>query len=294
MSTNAQTVDPGNSSEIQTLTQEASRLNHAVDSWNTAYVWFGAFALLVAFLVFFAQYRIIRKGRELSDAQAKLIAAKDLQAATDSKNQDERISAAQKQAAISNEAAGKANAKAGEANERASKANERSSALEVEALKLRLQLAAQGPRESLLRGEVRQKLVDTLKPFSGQKVDLKNSASIIQVNGKNVMSTPIGDDSLGLASALIGVAGDAGWQVPSEPIPTFVTAQGIEILVSRNASEKTLEAAVKLAQALGEVPFGKVQGPVFAEPNRMNRGGSKEMLPAFDNDTIVVEVLTHP
>jgi hypothetical protein len=251
-------------------------------------------ALLVAFLVYFAQWRIIRKGKELSQVQTDLIAAKDRQSALDSKDQDERIAFAQNQAAASNEAAGKANARAGEANERASKANERASVLEIEGLKLREQLAAQGSRESLLRGATRQKLVDALKPFAGQRVDFRNSASIVQVNGKNVMSTPIGDDTIGLAVALIGVAKDAGWNSPSDPLPTFVVSQGIEILVVRNASERTLEAAIALGHALQNVPFGKVSGPVFADANRIARTGNQSVLPAFDRDTIVVEILTHP
>lgn len=133
-----------------------------------------------------------------------------------------------------------------------------------------------------------------LKPFAGQRVDFRHSASVIEVNGKVVMSTPIGDDTLGLAVALIGVAKDAGWESPSAPLLASVVSQGIEILVVRGASEKTMQAAIALGHSLQAVPLEKVHGPVFADENRASRVGKDTTLPAFDKDTIVVEVLSHP
>jgi hypothetical protein len=62
----------------------------------------------VALVVFFAQWRIIVKGRELSASQSDLIAAKDRAA-------NEKIADAQKVAADSNMAAGQANEKAASA-----------------------------------------------------------------------------------------------------------------------------------------------------------------------------------
>ncbi len=108
--------------ELQTLAQRNSQLSSSIDTWNAWYVWFGAAALLVAFLVFFSQWRIIRKSKELALVQSDLIATKDRQAALDSRDQDERIAIAQMQAADSNRAAGKANEAAKQADERAQKA----------------------------------------------------------------------------------------------------------------------------------------------------------------------------
>ena len=107
---------------MQRLTAESDRLTHAVDSWNMWYIGFGLAALVIAFLVFFAQWRIIRKGRELASVQSDLIAAKDRQSVADSKDQDERIAAAQNKAADSDKAAGQANERAGHAEERAANA----------------------------------------------------------------------------------------------------------------------------------------------------------------------------
>lgn len=269
-----------NVSDIQRLTARAHELTTSIALWNSAYMVLVALTVVLAAGVFIAQFVANKKSVLLAGVQDEIIKEKDAIAAADSKAKDAKIADALQAA--------------GAANERAGEANERAATLEVEALKLRQQLVAQGPREALLRGETRQKLVDALKPFAGQRVDFRNSASIIQVNGKNVMDTPIGDDTLGLATALIGVAKDAGWESPSNPLPTFVVSQGIEILVVRDASERTLEAAIALGHALQNVPFEKVQGPKFADPNRIARSGTDPVIPAFGKDTIVVEILSHP
>jgi len=224
----------------------------------------------------------VKAAKELADFKIKF------------EGEQQKTAHAQQEASEAKAVAGGFERDIASANKEAAEANERSAALEVEALKLREQLVAQGPREALLRGENRQKLIDALKPFAGQRVDFRNSASVIQVNGKNVMSTPIGDDTRELAVALIGIARDAGWESPSDPLPTSVVSQGIEILVVRDASERTLEAAIALGHALQNVPFGKVHGPVFADSNRIARTGNAPILPDFGKDTIVVEILPHP
>ena len=122
MTTNAQSNLPGNTSQIESLTKQGNSLSHEIDSWNAGYVLLGALALFVAFWIFFAQWKIIRKGKELSGVQTDLIAAKDRQALVDSKDKDERIADARREAATSNEAAGKANEAAKQADERAMEA----------------------------------------------------------------------------------------------------------------------------------------------------------------------------
>jgi hypothetical protein len=277
----------GKSSEISSLTHKVSDLTQSFDFWNHWMLWGLGFAAIAAFWIGITTRMTVVRSKQLTVAQGNLDSAKEAQLRIELKDKDQKIADAFK-------ASGEANERAGHAEERAAGANERSAALEVEALRLRKQLVAQGPRESMLRGEARQRLVDALKPFAGQRVDFRNSASIIQVNGRNVMSTPIGDDTVGLAVALIGVAKDAGWETPSEPLPTFVVSQGIEIMVSRDASERTLETAIALGHSLQNVPFEKVLGPVFADANRIARTGSAPILPALDKDTIVVEILGHP
>lgn len=112
MNVTAKSADPGNTSEIQSLVLESQRLGNAVDRWNDGYVWLGAIALLVAFLVFFAQFRIIRKGRELSIMQTALLAAKDRQLKADLEQKDNEIAGANKKAGDANERAATASATA--------------------------------------------------------------------------------------------------------------------------------------------------------------------------------------
>ena len=108
ISTSAQAIAPGKTSEIKALTVRSDSLSRTVDRWNDGYVWAGALAVLVAGIVFLAQFFIIRRGRELSVVQSQLIAAKDRQANADARDQDERIAFARQQAAESNAAADKA------------------------------------------------------------------------------------------------------------------------------------------------------------------------------------------
>jgi hypothetical protein len=118
---------------------------------------------------------------------------------------------------------------------------------------------------------------------------------VIEANSVLVSSMPIGDDTTGLAVALIGVVRDAGWESPSEPLLCSVESQGLEILVVNGASEKTMQAAIALGRSLQSISLQKVHGPVFADESRAARIVTKEpVLPPFDKDTIVVEVLTHP
>ena len=62
INTKATSSTPGKVSEIQSLTDRSDRLAKSIEEWNAGYIWLGAIALLVAFAVFFSQWRIIRKG----------------------------------------------------------------------------------------------------------------------------------------------------------------------------------------------------------------------------------------
>lgn len=199
----------------------------------------------------------------------------------------------QERAASAERMAEDARGKAGEAEERAGKANERAAALEVEALKLRRQLLSQGPRGNLLAGENRHRLVDALKPFSGQKIDIRHSASTIMVNGEVVMSTPIGDDVVGLANALVGVFKDAGWDLPPTPLPSGFQGDGVQVEILPNSSHETRAAATGLVEALRQVPIG-VDGPIQITEVRAKRVGKEVIVPALDDNTIILLVLAHP
>jgi hypothetical protein len=174
-----------------------------------------------------------------------------------------------------------------------SKQQERAAVLEIEALKLRSQMLQQGPRGNLLAGENRRKLVDALRPFSGQQIDVRHSASVIMVNGKVVMSTPIGDDALGLANTLVGVLKDAGWKLPQTPLLSSFQGHGVQVEISHNASRETQRAAEALVASLLKVSLA-VSGPFPINDDRAKRVGTDVILPALDENTIILEVMTHP
>jgi hypothetical protein len=185
------------------------------------------------------------------------------------------------------------NKDAAEARKDAGKAIERAAALELEALALREELMAQDSRKNLLIGEKRHKLLDALKPFPGQKIDIRRSASAFMVNGAIVSSTPIGDDTVGLANALFGILRDAGWKLPPTPLIAGIQGYGLEVEILHNASHETQVAAKALVDGLKQVPLA-VNGPAPIDENRAKRTGNEVILPALDENTIILIVLTHP
>jgi hypothetical protein len=272
-----------NVSEIQSLTSQVEQLSNAADFWNKAMLWALVVAAIAAVVIVVTTRLAITRAKQLSIAQDNLNRAKDRLLASDLKLKDVAIASAQGQA--------------GEANKAASEANERSTALAVEALRLQKQLMLQGARENLITGENRSKLVDALKLFPGQLVDVRRSAFPFMVNGKIVSVTPIGDDTVGLAEALLRVVKDAGWLSPPTVLPWGIQETGISVEITDEASPKTRSAADALVRALSGLSLS-VSGPVVLPfgSNRFARVGTVEqaMPPLLGKDTILLGVLTHP
>lgn len=172
-------------------------------------------------------------------------------------------------------------------------ANTRAAALEVDALKLRAELAAHGPRANLLGDGNRARLLETLRPFSGQPIAVGRSAWGIEVNGGVVSSTPLGDDTVGLSENLIGILKDAGWRVPAAPLLASWQGYGLNVWVREGASAETQTAAGVLAKALRRVPLF-VSGPSTVPDDLAERVGTAVTVPPLTKDTIIVIVLTHP
>lgn len=123
-------------SEIQSLTARAQDLGRSINNWNTAYVFLVFVTVLLAALVFIAQFVVIRRSKELAVIQERLSQDKDLKIAEASR------------------AAGEANQRAAEANEKAEKERLARVRLE-EALAWRRLTSAQ-----------RTRLADSLQRFS--------------------------------------------------------------------------------------------------------------------------------
>jgi hypothetical protein len=164
---------------------------------------------------------------------------------------------------------------------------------EAKSLSLQKELRMQGPRQNLLVGDTRRALVDCLKPFAFQKIDVRRSAWAMEVNGAVVSSTPLGEDTIGVSEALVSILKEAGWQVP--PGPLLGAWQGYEINVwfRQAASARTMSAAIALTQALKRVPLN-VSGPTPVTKDLTERVGTAIVSPPLTDDTIILTVLTHP
>jgi hypothetical protein len=185
------------------------------------------------------------------------------------------------------------NKDAGEARKAAGEAIERAAVLELETLKLQKELMVQASRTSLFVGENRQEFVDALKPFSGQKIDIRRSATAIMVNGAVVASTPVGDDTVGLANALFKALTDAGWKLPPNPLLSNLQGYGLEVEILHNAPHGTQKAAKALVDALKHLSLS-VNGPALVNEDRAQRVGNAVILPALDENTVILHILTHP
>lgn len=180
------------------------------------------------------------------------------------------------------------------ANELAADANARAAGLEVEALQLRKQLQLQGPRANLITGQARKQLVDALKQFTKQPVDVRHCATVIGANRRILTVTPIGDDVVGLASALIDILKEADWDVPSKPMPSTLQGEGIAVQVAIEASDTTKAAAQAFVEALRYIPLA-VEDPSHEHGEPWRRRPSDDPIePPFGQDTIVIDVLPHP
>jgi hypothetical protein len=221
---------------------------------------------VIAVLLAITSVGVSRSNRKLLESSDELEKAKDRALQNDLESRDEKI------AALNNHAA----------------------ALQVEALNLQKQLLVQGPREKLLLiGENRRELVDALKSFSGQKIDVRRSAFVIMANSKLVSSTPIGDDTIGLADSLFRILKDASWVLPPNPLVSAIQGHGIQIEVVRGATPETISAAKVLVMALRKTGL-EVNDPLLSTMEQAQRPNVDPILPEFGKDTIVLTVLPHP
>jgi hypothetical protein len=240
--------------EIERLTAEVDHQRRKADSWDGWNLKLLAIAGLSALALAITAVGVSRSNRKLTDLRDQLDKAKDRVLQSDLKSKDLNIAS-----------------------------------LEVKALTLRKELLLQGPRANLLVGDNWQMLVSTLRKFSGQNIDVRRSAFVFQVNGKFSTSSPVGDDTEGLAKAFVALFKEADWTTPADPWVTSFNGQGLVIGIAQNAPEKTKTAASALVAELSRVPFS-VSGPSSFDGSRFKRIGLDNVIPP---DWIVLEVLSH-
>jgi hypothetical protein len=131
-------------------------------------------------------------------------------------------------------------------------------------------------------------------------VDVRYCASVMGIHDEKkgrriVTAAPIGDDVVNLASALVEVFQDAGWNVPSEPMPSNQNGHGIGVKFGANASGHTKAAADAFVTALRQIIL-EVEDPE-EEPReawRRRPADDPPIEPPFGDETIVIDVLVHP
>jgi hypothetical protein len=248
-------------SEIERLSGEVKGQRDKAefwDTWNIRLLWVAG---IIALFFAITGVGVSRSNKRLLELSDQLEKAKDRALEADLKAKDQNIASL----------------------------NEHAASLQVEALNLQKQILLQGPRANLLAGENRKTLVEALEMFPKQKVDVRRSAFLFQVNGKTVSSTPIGDDVWAFANAVIPLLRSANWEPPSEPELCSFTAKGIVVGIAASAPETTKASAKALVAALSGIMLA-TSGPMTFEDKRFQRTGVDTS--PLDPTTIVLEV--HP
>jgi hypothetical protein len=83
---------------IQSLTTRIQDLSNSIETWNNWYIAFVAATVVLAALVFTAQFAVIRKSKRLANTQNELMAEKDRLASADSQAKDVEIAEAKQKA----------------------------------------------------------------------------------------------------------------------------------------------------------------------------------------------------
>jgi hypothetical protein len=185
-------------------------------------------------------------------------------------------------------------------NQEAGEANERAANLERESLLLQQQLVAQGSRSVLLYGKRRDRLIAHLKPFAGQKAEVRYC-------GASFTEYFIDNEAMALAVLLRSIlSNDGKWSV--NPLTREnCSGTGIRVSVNPKAPDPVRKAADALWLALHEVPLAMIgdkaivmESPRPEQPKTIDCGTTsncenKEVVfPPLGRDTIVITVLAHP
>ncbi|MBE0556196.1 MAG: hypothetical protein IH628_03100 [Proteobacteria bacterium] len=195
-----------NVSEIQSLTERVQDLQRSFDSWSVGYVWLVGFAVIIAAVVFFTQFMSIRIGKQLTQAQSDLAAAKDRQLASELKGKDEKIADTGERASV--------------ANQRAVEANKRTQELAVEAQELRrqnIETGAELERERLVRLEMEKSLSPRIFVLEQYKDGKSNIDPLIKFKGTKVVIRYLADaESTRAKNELSNLLMAAGWDIVGE------------------------------------------------------------------------------
>jgi hypothetical protein len=196
MSTNATLAEPGNVSEIQSLTERVQRLSGSVDDANKWLIWSLVVAAAAAIFVGLATYAVIARGKRLVDAQNLLNAAKDRELATDLGGKDVEIGKAKIEAAKAGKEAGDAALKAAQ----------------IAHENLQLQATVEGEKSTRLELE---KSLAPREFFIGSVSGISSSAPLKTDRITCRIETIADEEARRAGSNIASVLQGAGWKIPS-------------------------------------------------------------------------------
>lgn len=197
--------------------------------------------------------------------------------------------------------AGTATNKADAAGRKADQVETTLGVIEGQTSKLRRGIVLQGSRAELLQEpSVIAKLQRALLPFAGQKAEVR-----LVLVPPNSLRFSTERETFEFASALFVRLLGLHWRVPPQIIEEGLQRKGVLVKISPRASASTRKAADALAAALTDVPLLRpprlaahssvvVEGLKAAPRQPLMVDNTEVFSPPFDDDTIVVEVGTHP
>ena len=243
-------------SDIDSLAQSVRDFSQNVDFWNQLMIAGLAIAAAATVFVVIATRIIVIRTGQLSTAQDRLGEARDRQLRADLKDKDIEIGTLRLSAA----------------------------SLEVEAARLRTQLAAQERRADILMDpNLRPHFVARIARFKGQPFD--------------VVSCGIKESEIEYFSmAIWGTLSGAGWNIGKIENNSPSCSAGLLVLVNPTASVAVREAAKALLDgfvALGLAPKQAHVGNVAAPPPEP-RAPVTWFLESSHSDSVLVLVGTHP
>ncbi len=175
------------------------------------------------------------------------------------------------------------------ANAEAADAKARTAEAKLKLEELRIQIVKQGSRSNLLYGERRNLLVERLKPFAGQKAEVRICDELLRQHSFDKEAETVATLLQYILSA------ESKWSVNPLVMMINCGGEGLFVTINSKAPDSTRRAADALLKALKEVPIIGVGDTVgISDAPRLSQHPSFEVLSPLGVDAIVVTVYAHP
>jgi hypothetical protein len=253
--------------------EKRSRVKERVKRWAVGILLLGLAGDVVGIVM--GQAEMAELTRVAGDAKHSAQAAADV-----AKNANTEAAGAETKAEAADKEADEAQEKVKGVDVKAQDAASAAAGAEASADNLEKQLLRQGPRENLL---MRCPFVNAVRPFAGQKIQ-------IRANPAGISDPAEVEEMRGFVSSIRFLLGQvAGWSISEAQDEN---GWGIDVVVRRNSSPRTRDAAKALASAFSDCGLTDMQGhkPV----STMAEADTTFDRESGPPDTIVLYVGEHP